>query len=269
MLRRNSAARDGGSVLPDWGYAILNDELSAVAHTSEFRQTYEGYVRDNFPPPYDQRDEQQVVFLEGTVDHQTSDGRWHPCFLAEAVYNDQTSETMVEPGVDVFTIWEQGQMWHWDEWYAPTRTVVSVYHLMGYPEVTGSMVVEGLQIIRAGMAAERGLSFLTYLLFVGLMPWTHDNYMSYSPGGIRDDAAFSADEDQATWDRIQGRAVASPSAHSAPQAEKSVIYQIGRELLRSGKIRVPVRYLDDGSAIIGIPEVSADLGENLLLPRSR
>jgi hypothetical protein len=262
LLQNYPDERDGGSVFPDWGYAILNDALSLIAHSADFREAYESYVEMYFPPPYTAAEERQIAFLAGVVDHQTSDDRFHPYFLVEAMEEDGRNEQMIELGIDIFTVWEHGQMNETDEWYVPARTIRRVYSLLGYPGVTGAMIVEGMVVLRAGMHAEQQAGFLSYLLLRGLLPWTHENYMTYTPGGIEDQAAASAWENQVTWDSIHGMYTLPALRQPPPHPERSAVVEMGRKLLKEGRISVPVEYLDDGSVLIGVPEVRGTAAEN-------
>lgn len=266
LLREHPDERDAGSVFPDWGYAIQNDELSLIAHSGEFREAYEAYVRENFPPPYESREKRQAAFLEGLVGHQASDNLWHPYFLEEAMSRDGASHNLTELGVDIFTVWEQGQMDHTDEWYVPLRTIVHVYDTVGESQVTGAMVILGMQIIRAGMYAEQQAGFFTYLFFVARLPWTHEHYMTYAPGGILDDALASAEENQITWDNIHGEAWTVHPPSRVARGRRSYILEMGRKLLESGKVFVPVEHLEDGSVIIGAPEAAGNPGGKALRP---
>lgn len=266
LLHDHPAARDGGAVFPDWGYATLLRNLSVVAHSPAFRQAYEDYIRESFPPPYDSAEAQQVAFLMGIIDHQVADARWHPYFLQEANRNDRTTEIVVELGVDIFTIQEQGQLMRWDEWYVPVETIVSVYHRLGHTEVTEEMIVAGMKVLRAAMVIERGLASIVYRRFLTTLPWAHANYMAYAPGGIADDARASAFENQNAWDSIQGAVVAAAVNPHAPAAERrtDTLYQLAHELLRFGKIAVPVERLADGGVLIGPPQISQELVDSLL-----
>ena len=256
MLNAFPSERGCGAVFPDWAWPSFYQQYSRLAHTIEFQQTWADYVKTNFPPPYTMGEKREVSFLMGITTHTYDDPPWHTSFLPQAKAHDNADEWLVEPGTDIFANWELDKRDEATYGYFPVETAVNVYFALGYPEVTESMLVKGMLILRAAYWAEKFAGYQGYLNLVNRMPWTDDNYITYSPGGFEYGAEVSAQEMVNTWNYIQGNLNHLQSADAAAFTESDILYELGRSLLESGAIEIPAHKNQRGEYFFGEPQIA-------------
>jgi hypothetical protein len=242
-----------GAVFPDWAWASFHQQYTKIAHTIEFQQAWAEYVKTNFLPPYTEREKRELSFLMGITVHTYADPPWHTSFLPEAKAHDNADEGLVEPETDIFANWELGKKEERIYGYLPANTAAHVYAVMGYPEVTESMLVKGMMELRAALWAEKLVGYQGYLNLVQRMPWTDQNYVTYSPGGYEYDAEVSVSEMTNTWDYLQGE-LNQLQPEDVPIFQEKVNFgYLGQSLLDSGAIEMPVRRTEQGEYFFGEP----------------
>jgi hypothetical protein len=126
---------------------------------------------------------------------------------------------------------------------------------LGYPEVTESMLVKGMLILRAAYWAEKFAGYQGYLNLVNRMPWTDDNYITYSPGGFEYDAEVSAREMANTWDYLQGNLDQLQLKDMPVSPERNIFFELAQCFLESGAIEIRVQKTEQGEYFFGEPQV--------------
>jgi len=247
--------RDSGAVFPDWAWPSFYQQYSRIAHTIEFQQAWADYVKINFPPPYTMDEKREISFLMGITTHTYDDPPWHSSFLPQAKAHDNADEWLVEPGTDIFANWELDKRSEVTYGYFPVETAVNVYFALGYPEVTESMLVKGMLILRAAYWAEKFTGYQGYLNLVNRMPWTDDNYVTYSPGGFEYGAEVSTPEMVSTWNYIQGNLDQLLPADVPVFMEKNILIELGKKLIESGAIEIPMQRTSEGEYFFGEPRI--------------
>jgi hypothetical protein len=255
ILNAFESERDCGAVFPDWAWPSFYQQYSRIAHTIEFQQTWAEYVKTNFPPPYTMGEKREVSFLMGITTHTYDDPPWHTSFLPQAKAHDNADEWLVEPGTDIFANWEFDKRSEVTYGYLPAETAVNVYCALGYPEVTESKLVKGMLILRAAYWAEKFAGYQGYLNLVNRMPWTDDNYVTYSPGGFEYGAEVSAQEMVNTWNYIQGNLDQLLPADVPIFMEKNILIELGKKLIESGTIEIPMQRTPEGEYFFGEPQI--------------
>ncbi|MCX5886117.1 MAG: zinc dependent phospholipase C family protein [Proteobacteria bacterium] len=247
--------RSCGSVFPDWAWPSFYQQYSRIAHTIEFQQAWTKHLKENFSSPYSEREKREVSFLMGMTTHTYDDPPWHAYFLPTAKSNDNAEEWLVEPGTDIFANWELDKRSEVTYGYFPVETAVNVYVSLGYPEVTESMLVKGILILRAAYWAEKFAGYQGYLNLVNRMPWTDDNYVTYSPGGFEYGAEVSAQEMVNTWNYLQGELDQLPLRDMPVFVERNILLELGRSLLESGAIEIPMQRTSEGEYFFGASRI--------------
>ena len=255
MLNAFPSERSCGAVFPDWAWPSFYQQYSHLAHTIEFQQTWADYVKTNFPPPYTMGEKREVSFLMGITTHTYDDPPWHTSFLPQAKAHDNADEWLVEPGTDIFANWELDKRSEVTLGYFPVETAVNVYCILGYPEVTESMLVKGMLILRAAYWAEKSVGYQGYLNLVNRMPWTDDNYITYSPGGFEYGAEVSAPEMVNTWNYIQGELIQLQRRDVQVFPERNPLIELGQRLVESGAIEIRVERTEEGEYFLGEPRI--------------
>jgi hypothetical protein len=255
ILNLFSNERSCGAVFPDWAWPSFHQQYARIAHTIEFQQAWADYVKVNSPPPYTISEKREVSFLMGITAHTYGDPPWHIFFLPEVKAYDDAEEWIAEPGTDIFANWELGKRNEITYGYLPVSTAVNVYSLMGYPEVTESMVVKGMLILRSAYWLEKTAGYAGYLNLIQRMPWTDQNYLSYAPGSFEYDAEVSVPEMVNTWNFIQGDLAQFQPEDIHFFTEKNILCDIGQSLLESGAIEIPVQRTSEGECFFGEPQI--------------
>jgi hypothetical protein len=247
--------RDSGAVFPDWAWPSFYQQYSRIAHTIEFQQAWADYVKINFPPPYTMDEKREISFLMGITTHTYDDPPWHSSFLPQAKAHDNADEWLVEPGTDIFANWELGKKNAVTYGYLPAATAANVYSIMGYPEVTESMLIKGMMEVLAFIWAETLVDYRGYLTLIHRMPWTDDNYITYSPGGFEYGAEVSTPEMVSTWNYIQGNLDQLLPADVPVFMEKNILIELGKKLIESGAIEIPMQRTSEGEYFFGEPQI--------------
>jgi hypothetical protein len=255
ILTALSSDRDSGAVFPDWAWPSFYQQYSRIAHTTEFQQAWAGYVKTNFPPPYTMGEKREISFLMGITTHTYDDPPWHTSFLPQAKAHDNADEWLVEPGTDIFANWELDKRSEVTYGYFPVETAVNVYFALGYPEVTESMLLKGMLILRAAYWAEKFAGYQGYLNLVNRMPWTDDNYVTYSPGGFEYGAEVSTPEMVSTWNYVQGELIQLQRRDVQVFLERNPLIELGQRLVESGAIEIPVERTEQGEYFLGEPRI--------------
>ncbi|HUT85064.1 MAG TPA: hypothetical protein VMX95_10470 [Thermodesulfobacteriota bacterium] len=139
--------------------------------------------------------------------------------------------------------------------YLPAETAVNVYFALGYPEVTESILVQGMLILRAAYWAEKFTGYQGYLNLVNRMPWTDDNYITYSPGGFEYGAEVSTQEMVNTWNYVQGELTQLQRRDMQVFQERNPLIELGQRLVESGAIEIPVERTEQGEYFLGEPRI--------------
>jgi len=255
ILYTFGSERNCGSVFPDWAWPSFYQQYSRIAHTVEFQQTWADYVKVNSPPPYTISEKREVSFLMGITAHTYGDPPWHIFFLPEVKAYDDAEEWLAEPGTDIFANWELGKRNEITYGYLPVSTAVNVYSLMGYPEVTESMLVKGMMEVLAFIWAEKMVDYRGYLALIHRMPWTNDNYITYSPGGFAYGAEIAAPEMVSTWNYIQGNLDQLQLKDMPVFSERDIPIVLGQSLLESDAIAIPTHRSKQGEYFFGEPRI--------------
>ena len=284
LLRSFPGAADAGAVFPDWGYGmafVLQDDsyrdYSYTAHdytVPSFRDEYINYVSANIIPPYTQEELKTVAFLFGSICHQESDWTWHDNFVPVGSIEDETNELVIEGGCDMFVNWENGERQDDIKWFCPVGAVMDIYAGVG-SEISESDLVKGIILLSVGIEAEKALGGVGYyLLAMSLLPWTHDNFISYPAGGLEDCGDKTAAGWEDAWNRLMGRSngrgwgflpAFEPVEHS--NSITPLLMLLGKTLVDEEAVR-PIWSYDAGDGILyveGIEIVDHFLLENLFL----
>jgi hypothetical protein len=255
ILNAFTSERNCGSVFPDWAWPSFYQQYSRIAHTVEFQQAWADYAKDNFQPPYTVNEKREISFFMGLTVHTYADPPWHTFFLPEAKAHDDAGHGLTEIGTDIFANWELGKREEVTYGYFPAATAIEVYSIMGYPEVTESMVLKGMLILRAAYWLEKTVGYSGYLNLIQGMPWTDQNYLSYAPGGFEYDAEVSAPEMVNTWNYIQDDFNQLQLRDMPVCVESDILVDLGRRLLESGAIEIPVERTEQGEYFLGEPRI--------------
>jgi len=255
ILNTFSSERSCGSVFPDWAWPSFYQEYSRIAHTLEFQQAWADYVKENFQPPYTVSEKREISFVMGLTVHTYADPPWHTSFLPEAKAHDDAGHGLAEIGTDIFANWELDKRSEATYGYFPVETAVNVYFALGYPEVTESMVLKGMMELRTAYWAEKFVGYQGYLNLVNRMPWTDDNYVTYSPGGFEYGAEVSAQEMVNTWNYVQGELTQLQRRDMQVFPERNPLIELGQRLVESGAIEIPVERTEQGEYFLGEPRI--------------
>lgn len=255
MLKIFESERNCGSVFPDWAWVSFHSQYSDLAHTIEFQHAWADYVKKNFPPPYNVSERREISFLMGLTVHTYADPPWHTFFLPEAKAHDNTDHGLTEIGTDIFTNWELDKRSERTHGYFPVETAVNVYSSLGYTEVTESMLLKGMLELRAAYWVEKLVDYQGYLNLVHRMPWTHDNYIIYSPGGFAFNAEVSAPEMVNAWNYIQGNLDQLQLKDIPVSSEKNIFLELAQSLLESGAIEIPMQKNQQGECFFEEPKI--------------
>ncbi|MBD3169379.1 MAG: DNRLRE domain-containing protein [candidate division Zixibacteria bacterium] len=192
-----------GSMSPDIGWTD-NPPISEIAHEAFWIDHYVEVLRHRVSYPFDEAEQREIVFLMGAASHTYGDVPWHgiydsTAFLPVAMVEDNNSHGFIEYGCDIFMMWEEGEYPWTPDYYWPYDTWVEVYHAAGMPQVTADTIASGTNWIELGITGENVSGWLMYLELLLDIPFSHNNYKDYFPGGINDDAALAAQQMIRCW----------------------------------------------------------------------
>ncbi|KAJ5069818.1 hypothetical protein M0811_11480 [Anaeramoeba ignava] len=276
-----------GSSSPDWGWNFLikrYQERSLFMHEEIFLTTSFDYVKKKFSNFNDEEAKKYLAFFIGLGGHQTADLYWHGyngdplAFLLEAAHKDFNKENfegiteqIVEWGVDLF-IWRNQKPTVNFKWWIPAQAVSDIYTQAGGPDVSPTEFVLGMDLLKAIILLLKTLNWFGDELGKIIEPWTHDNYMTYAPGGINHCAEMSVPYYSDAWLYLNDKQSDLSSFFAKPKIESVFdqdfeffenVIPAAQELIDNGILVIDHTDLGDGVVVTEsphIPDLSKFLG---------
>ncbi|MBN2055293.1 zinc dependent phospholipase C family protein [bacterium] len=262
-------AMDSGAVFPDMFWLLdfiaggegdfrEMGELVHDGYESTFGDHVMAWLRLMAGPPYTYADQQVIAFCFGSFSHSAADAVFHPGFLPPADTFDGADETAVEIGLDMFCMFEQGEMYDRVEWCVPASFMSRVIDECGYFVHPLELYLSTIAM-KIGIEAEKWVAPLGFSIFEAALPWCHDNYEDYPEGGLDHCATYSATHIRSAWAELETgefRFYGSNGSSPASREEAAVaIGMLGLELLADGIVDVPVREDVNGNLRVSAPIV--------------
>lgn len=259
---------NAGSVHPDAYYALsylrpsqkdFYTHLAVVAHgyeSTSYRDAITEYLRQR-EPMLDSSAARVLAFFMGHVCHQEADVAWHPQFLAMAEIEDDAGEGLIEYGVDVFCMWEQGERNDSVNWTVPVSAVREVFAACG-ESVKAADIAVGMALIAIVVEVERQVGPALLAKTINRLPWSHENYVNFGGGGLVDCAIQSAFGCEDLWDDMtisRARGAPTPRPSAPLTMESRALYQLAAELYRARAVSVPLRRFHNGDIELGRPRI--------------
>ncbi|MBD3233726.1 MAG: DNRLRE domain-containing protein [candidate division Zixibacteria bacterium] len=196
-----------GAMSPDFGW-VWAEPLAAAMHASSWTEAYLETIRGVVTYPFAEWEQREIAWLMGTASHGYSDAAWHwgyrpDAFLPRAMEEDNTSEETIEYGCDIFMLFEHSEFPLAPDYYWPLELWAETFQRIGFDWVTSDTLTTGTDALQAGIAGENLTGWLTYLALRAQIPFSHDNYEDYYPGGIEDCGALVAQQMIRLWHILQ------------------------------------------------------------------
>ena len=269
MINLYPDSSDSGAVYPDGFWALKYlfndpyfDEVAYFAHqyVGNFNETFINYLKENHPAPYSPTEKKIINYFFGIISHQTADRIFHPNFLREAIEHDNTAEIIVEPFMDIWCMWELGEREEWTDWFVPMEDLLAVHQLGGYP-ITENELLFGVTALKIGIFVEHFVGPVTYYITTLILPWTHENYMDYPVGGVRNLAEETANSDIEAWLSINNEqfginSISRPLKPTFKEEPINLFLIIASDLIYYDCVEVPIEYTEEGAVILKTPEIT-------------
>lgn len=203
LLENHRDALYCGAMSPDFGW-VWAEPLAVAMHASSWTEAYLQTIRGVVAYPFAEWEQREIAWLMGTSSHGCSDAAWHwgyrpDAFLPRAMEEDNASEETIEYGCDIFMLFEHSEFPLAPDYYWPLELWAETFHRIGFDWVTPDTLTTGTNALQAGIAGENLTGWLTYVALRGQIPFSHDNYENYYPGGVEDCGALAAQQMIRLW----------------------------------------------------------------------
>ena len=209
-LLSNPELRDpllNGAMFPDGGYAV-SDHYGELAHWEPFQQAYLQWIRDTFPPPWDEGDAApHVAFLMGLAAHGLADEVFDSLFMERSRAYDpgwDGGTSNLDTASDVLFAAQVGGITPPESWL-PIEAVLPIFNEQLGHSVALETIEAGHNLLFTALAyTEWGRTNDERLATFGLeFPWTEDWINDPEvPGGPRREAAVIARYWEDLWSRL-------------------------------------------------------------------
>ncbi len=99
-----------GCISPDWGYPTGDRDAGEACHWRPFHEQYLAFLKEKFPPPWDEAAQCQIAFFLGCLTHGVTDVAWQdtpgiqPPSMMDAIAEwDRQSPNAVDTVFDLYT----------------------------------------------------------------------------------------------------------------------------------------------------------------------
>ncbi len=209
FLQRNPGPHDTGAIALDVFFSF-GDEVGHAAHSRTYLDAFRDLMLQDMDLPLDAEEERTLVFYLGQLSHYIADYHWHgydgdpDAFIWEAMEQDGVLEETAELGVDIYMLWEQGERNAEALWWYPGDLMVEAIHAIGYPDISLLDLDLAMAALESGYRVERLTGYFSYLWWRSYLPWTHENYGPYTPGGLIECVTYGVTETEAEIDLLAG-----------------------------------------------------------------
>ena len=274
ILTDNLDAYLVGANYPDSGY-VRDTGYGEDSHWDLFIYSFADYLKEKYQNPATQNPK-LLAFLFGCATHRVSDQVMHQTFynyISSIDFNNDwsTAHTYGDIGIDFLAIIDKNQWFTQPEtWWVPVRDLLQVYHRMGKDQYTAAEIIHGNQVISVIGTAERVIALPAYLYLQFKMPWTANNYYTWSHGGIKNNELQVISYQNELWQYLHGQTVQharlppdnsqsrSVTIASSPHtmSSKSTAIELATTAIMIGAVSAKVRENIDGSVDIQPPEIT-------------
>eukprot|EP01100_Stratorugosa_tubuloviscum_P014442 TRINITY_DN772_c1_g2_i1.p1 TRINITY_DN772_c1_g2~~TRINITY_DN772_c1_g2_i1.p1 ORF type:complete len:822 (+),score=401.78 TRINITY_DN772_c1_g2_i1:18-2483(+) len=206
ILKNNPGALQNGATFPDWGYSCGFPDESEATHWPPFTNASIQYVRQNYQQPWNSTAQQLIAFLFGIWSHSVADISWHDLGIVsnnqqgfiqsmadlnfDGFFSD--AHTAADVGGEFVVAYEMDISWMQPEkWVLPVDDLVTIYHSIGYTNVTAKRMTQCNDLLVAEAIAIKTVGFEGYPYAVRNSPFLAEQLHPYWMGGLNDNSAWT------------------------------------------------------------------------------
>ncbi|HOD51470.1 MAG TPA: zinc dependent phospholipase C family protein [Candidatus Hydrogenedentes bacterium] len=187
-----------GATFPDFGHNKINHEAAEYAHWYPYQQAYFEYMKEHFPPPWDDAARREIAFFLGILCHGVGDTPWHfdedghKSLLTMARETDRAGHGLTEHITDIFShVLFDIEPDPRSEFVWLTGTAQAVFERAGVA-VTPEELARGCRKLEGEWFRGAHLGPIAYPYFQAKIPWCRAHYEDYYYGGLEHGAALTA-----------------------------------------------------------------------------